>query len=191
MTPLIDPDLDSPDHRVLITGAYAPASPVTPRRCWPILTRSPTSRPDRCLILPPMPSGPHGSPIIECAGRRTGARSRPPTWPGRCAAYRGDSDRLPGHLADRRHRSARHVGRAAVQLARRFHDQLDDWSQAWQARTGLAVAVTNEVGWGLVSPHRSGRVFTELLGQVNQEMAAASDEVIMVVAGEPCACEFI
>ena len=64
-----------------------------------------------------------------------------------------------------------------------FHDQLDDVVTAWQARTGLAVVVTNEVGWGLVSPHRSGRVFTELLGQVNQEMAAASDEVIMVVAG--------
>jgi adenosylcobinamide kinase/adenosylcobinamide-phosphate guanylyltransferase len=43
--------------------------------------------------------------------------------------------------------------------------------------------VTNEVGWGLVSPYRSGRVFTELLGLVNQEMAEASDEVIMIVAG--------
>jgi adenosylcobinamide kinase/adenosylcobinamide-phosphate guanylyltransferase len=34
-----------------------------------------------------------------------------------------------------------------------------------------------------VSPYRSGRVFTELLGLVNQEMAEASDEVIMIVAG--------
>jgi adenosylcobinamide kinase/adenosylcobinamide-phosphate guanylyltransferase len=64
-----------------------------------------------------------------------------------------------------------------------FHDQVDDLIQAWRARRGLAVAVTNEVGWGLVSPYRSGRVFTELLGLVNQEMAAASDEVIMIVAG--------
>jgi len=53
----------------------------------------------------------------------------------------------------------------------------------WRARRGLALAVTNEVGWGLVSPYRSGRVFTELLGVVNQEMAAVSDEVIMIVAG--------
>jgi adenosylcobinamide kinase/adenosylcobinamide-phosphate guanylyltransferase len=45
--------------------------------------------------------------------------------------------------------------------------------------------VTNETGWGLVSTYRSGRVFTELLGEVNQEMAAASDEVIMIVAGLP------
>ena len=64
-----------------------------------------------------------------------------------------------------------------------FHDQVDDLIQAWRARRGLALAVTNEVGWGLVSPYRSGRVFTELLGLVNQEMAAASDEVIMIVAG--------
>lgn len=64
-----------------------------------------------------------------------------------------------------------------------FHDQLQELITAWQARSGLALAVTNEVGWGLVSPYRSGRVFTELLGLVNQEMAAASDEVIMIVAG--------
>jgi len=64
-----------------------------------------------------------------------------------------------------------------------FHDQLQDLITAWRARSGLALAVTNEVGWGLVSPYQSGRVFTELLGLVNQEMAAASDEVIMIVAG--------
>ena len=64
-----------------------------------------------------------------------------------------------------------------------FHDQLQDLITAWRARRGLALAVTNEVGWGLVSPYRSGRVFTELLGVVNQEMAAVSDEVIMIVAG--------
>jgi adenosylcobinamide kinase/adenosylcobinamide-phosphate guanylyltransferase len=39
------------------------------------------------------------------------------------------------------------------------------------------------VGWGLVSPYRSGRVFTELLGQANQQMAAASDEVIVIISG--------
>ena len=64
-----------------------------------------------------------------------------------------------------------------------FHDQLQDLITAWRTRRGLALAVTNEVGWGLVSPYRSGRVFTELLGVVNQEMAAVSDEVIMIVAG--------
>jgi adenosylcobinamide kinase / adenosylcobinamide-phosphate guanylyltransferase len=64
-----------------------------------------------------------------------------------------------------------------------FHDQLDDLVDAWRSCAGMAVAVTNEVGWGLVSEYRSGRVFTDLLGQVNQEIAAASDDVILVVAG--------
>lgn len=64
-----------------------------------------------------------------------------------------------------------------------FQDQLNDLVEAWQTRRGLALAVTNEVGWGLVSPYRSGRVFTELLGQANQQMAAASDEVIMIISG--------
>lgn len=66
-----------------------------------------------------------------------------------------------------------------------FDLQLADLVAAWRDVFGLAVAVTNEVGWGLVSEHRSGRLFTDLLGRVNTAMAAASDEVILVVAGRP------
>ena len=66
-----------------------------------------------------------------------------------------------------------------------FDDHLDDLVAAWQSTPGLAVAVTEEVGWGLVAEHRSGRVFTDLLGDANQAIAAASDEVTLVVAGRP------
>lgn len=45
------------------------------------------------------------------------------------------------------------------------------------------VVVTNEVGLGVVPDHRSGRLFRDLLGLVNQEVAAACDEVHLVVAG--------
>ncbi|UDY25036.1 bifunctional adenosylcobinamide kinase/adenosylcobinamide-phosphate guanylyltransferase [Nocardioides sp. Kera G14] len=45
------------------------------------------------------------------------------------------------------------------------------------------VLVTNEVGLGVVPSHRSGRLFRDLLGMVNQEVAAACDEVHLVVAG--------
>jgi len=64
-----------------------------------------------------------------------------------------------------------------------FEERVATFVAAWRSYRGLAVAVTNEVGWGLVSEHRSGRVFTDLLGRVNQQVAAASDEVVLVVAG--------
>ena len=45
--------------------------------------------------------------------------------------------------------------------------------------------MTEEVGWGLVPEHHSGRLFVDLLGTVNQAIARASDEVVLVVAGRP------
>lgn len=45
------------------------------------------------------------------------------------------------------------------------------------------ILVTNEVGWGVIPEQRSGRLFRDLLGMVNQAMAAACDEVHLVVAG--------
>ncbi len=65
----------------------------------------------------------------------------------------------------------------------RFDVQLDALLAAWQAHEGPVVAVTNEVGMGLVSEHRSGRVFTDLLGRVNQAVAGHCDDVVLVVAG--------
>lgn len=54
------------------------------------------------------------------------------------------------------------------------------------ALTGTAlpvVLVTNEVGLGVVPEHRSARLFRDLLGTINQRVAAACDEVHLVVAG--------
>ncbi|PKQ23479.1 MAG: bifunctional adenosylcobinamide kinase/adenosylcobinamide-phosphate guanylyltransferase [Actinobacteria bacterium HGW-Actinobacteria-5] len=47
------------------------------------------------------------------------------------------------------------------------------------------VVVTNEVGWGLVSEYRAGRLFADHLGRVNQAVAAACDQVVLMVAGRP------
>jgi adenosylcobinamide kinase/adenosylcobinamide-phosphate guanylyltransferase len=65
----------------------------------------------------------------------------------------------------------------------RISPQIEDLLDAWRRCSGPAIAVTNEVGWGLVSEHRSGRVFTDLLGQLNAEVAEASDEVYLLVSG--------
>jgi adenosylcobinamide kinase/adenosylcobinamide-phosphate guanylyltransferase len=49
--------------------------------------------------------------------------------------------------------------------------------------TQRVVVVTNEVGLGVVPEHRSGRLFRDLLGTVNQRVAEVCDEVHLVVAG--------
>ena len=45
------------------------------------------------------------------------------------------------------------------------------------------VAVTNEVGLGVVPPSASGRLFRDELGRLNTALSAASDRVHLVVAG--------
>lgn len=54
---------------------------------------------------------------------------------------------------------------------------------ALRVAPGPVVLVTNEVGLGVVPAHRSGRVFRDQLGTVNQTLARACDEVHLVVAG--------
>ncbi len=47
------------------------------------------------------------------------------------------------------------------------------------------IAVTNEVGWGIVPASESGRRFRDVQGRINQLWAAEADEVLLVVAGLP------
>lgn len=61
--------------------------------------------------------------------------------------------------------------------------RVDALAAAWQVHPGPAVAVTNEVGWGLVPPYPSGRIFTDWLGRTNVALADASDRVWLVAAG--------
>ncbi len=61
--------------------------------------------------------------------------------------------------------------------------RLDGMCAAINAHDGLVVAVTNEVGLGVVPEHRSGRVFRDLLGTANQRVAAECDDVLLIVAG--------
>lgn len=74
----------------------------------------------------------------------------------------------------------------------------DDWQPEFRQRcdllvsslahfTGDLVIVSTEVGWGLVSEHRSGRIFTDELGRLNQRVAALADVVTLCVSGLPVA----
>ena len=186
MTPLIDPDLSEPDRRILITGGVrsgksryaetllADMAEVTFVAAGPLpdpaadaewaarIADHRARRPAHWQTLETTDIAEalrttSGTILIDCLGTwLTALIDRLGTWEQPLASWLGD-----------------------------FQGQLDELVTTWRERHGLAIVVTNEVGWGLVSPYRSGRVFAELLGQTNQEMAAASDEVIMLVAGRP------
>lgn len=50
---------------------------------------------------------------------------------------------------------------------------------------GDLIVVSNEVGWGVVPPHRLGRIYRDLLGRANQRAAAESADALLMVAGLP------
>jgi adenosylcobinamide kinase/adenosylcobinamide-phosphate guanylyltransferase len=67
--------------------------------------------------------------------------------------------------------------------ARLVDDRLAGVEDAIERFAHDLVVVTNEVGLGVVPAHRSGRVFRDLLGEVNQRFGVVCDEVHLVVAG--------
>jgi len=60
-----------------------------------------------------------------------------------------------------------------------------DAARSTRAAGGDVIVVSNEVGQGLVPPYPLGRLFRDLLGWANQALAAAADEVYLLVAGIP------
>ncbi|MDR4480990.1 MAG: bifunctional adenosylcobinamide kinase/adenosylcobinamide-phosphate guanylyltransferase [Nitrospira sp.] len=61
---------------------------------------------------------------------------------------------------------------------------VDDLLQAIRVIPAKVVLVSNELGFGLVPAVRSARVFRDVAGRVNQQIAHAADEVYMVISGQ-------
>ena len=61
--------------------------------------------------------------------------------------------------------------------------RVDDLVAAWHGARTPTVAVSNEVGSGVVPATASGRLFRDELGRLNARIAAASEQVLLVVAG--------
>lgn len=64
-------------------------------------------------------------------------------------------------------------------------DELDILLAAGREAAIPSILVSSEVGLSPVPPNRLGRHFQDLLGAVNQRVAAAADTVYLVVAGLP------
>ena len=56
---------------------------------------------------------------------------------------------------------------------------------AYQNHPAEWVIVSNEVGLGLVPPYPLGRIYRDALGRANQQLAAAADVVLFMIAGIP------
>jgi adenosylcobinamide kinase / adenosylcobinamide-phosphate guanylyltransferase len=129
-----------------------------------------------------------------------------PDWDARVAQHRGDR---PAHwttveTVDVAQAVARARGSVFVDCLGTWLVALMDDGQLWDspyldvhdavtvridslcdvlAAAPDAVVVTNEVGLGVVPSHRSGMLFRDLLGMLNQRVAAVCDEVHLVIAG--------
>jgi adenosylcobinamide kinase/adenosylcobinamide-phosphate guanylyltransferase len=62
---------------------------------------------------------------------------------------------------------------------------VDALVSAWAGSPRRVVAVSDEVGLGIVPDSASGRAVRDALGLLNQGLAAAADEVYLVAAGLP------
>jgi adenosylcobinamide kinase / adenosylcobinamide-phosphate guanylyltransferase len=67
----------------------------------------------------------------------------------------------------------------------RFRGHARAICEALQGARTSVIVVSNEVGSGMVPAYRSGRIYRDLLGQLNQEVAHIADRVIYMVAGLP------
>ena len=64
-------------------------------------------------------------------------------------------------------------------------NQISKLVRALQSADGTVIIVSNEVGTGIVPENKLARLYRDLVGSVNQEMARIADRVVWVVAGIP------
>lgn len=78
-----------------------------------------------------------------------------------------------------------HESQPAPDLESLTISQVDQLIKVGQHPSTSVVMVSSEVGLSLVPPNQLGRRFQDLLGLVNQRVAAAANQVYLVVAGIP------
>jgi adenosylcobinamide kinase / adenosylcobinamide-phosphate guanylyltransferase len=71
----------------------------------------------------------------------------------------------------------------AWEYPRAVEPRVDELVKAWRSTDAHVVAVSDEVGLSIVPETASGRAFRDMLGRLNQRLAAESEETTLVVAG--------
>jgi adenosylcobinamide kinase / adenosylcobinamide-phosphate guanylyltransferase len=77
------------------------------------------------------------------------------------------------------------LSRSRSESGRRGH--VEALVNAIRATPASLLIVSNEVGSGVVPAFKSGRLFRDLLGEMNQQVARVADRVVLLVAGIPIA----
>ena len=69
--------------------------------------------------------------------------------------------------------------------AQRLHSEVGRLVETWPTLPGEVVAVSNEVGMGIMPINELARRFADVAGELHQALAASSERVVSVVAGIP------
>jgi adenosylcobinamide kinase/adenosylcobinamide-phosphate guanylyltransferase len=76
---------------------------------------------------------------------------------------------------------------AGTEKKRKSHvkGSVEEICDAIRACRASVIVVSNEVGSGIVPEYRSGRIYRDFLGQMNQKIAQIADRVVLMIAGLP------
>lgn len=143
-------------------------------------------------------TGPDGLPDTEWAARVTRHRARRPPWwqtvegldvagclrePPGALLIDGVGTWLAGVMDAAGLWAESAAAPPIAGPAAAVQSRIDDLVEAWRQTAALVVAVTDDVGSGLVPPYPAGRVFRDELGWLNQRLAAESELVLHLIAG--------
>jgi adenosylcobinamide kinase/adenosylcobinamide-phosphate guanylyltransferase len=169
-----------------------------------------TAAPWRTLVLGGARSGKSSyaeSLLLACEQvtyvATSGSRPDDPEWASRVACHR---ERRPAHwdtveTTDLASLLREHTGVLLIDCLTLWltavMDRVGAWDggdwqadvdaliEAWRDTRAVVVAVTNEVGSGVVPASASGRLFRDALGSLNARIAVNSESVVQLVAGIP------
>jgi adenosylcobinamide kinase/adenosylcobinamide-phosphate guanylyltransferase len=187
------------DRLVVGPGAARPGAPLPARTLLlgaagsgksGVAERLLAAEPEVVYLATGVPPDPAADP--EWARRVSAHRTRRPAWwqtvetddlPAALAAAQAPVllDSLGSWLTAALHRAG--AWRDRPGWRDRLDADVDALVQAWRQVPVTAVAVGEEVGWGVVPDTDSGRLFRAQLGALNQRLAGQSEQTLLVVAG--------